>query len=88
MENSILSSPIKIDHKPGQQWLPSVRSVVRAMRRDGHTYGQIKLKTGLERSSIQRILKAPSSANPRLGKVFKPKSLKQKDIRRIFMFVS
>jgi len=65
-----------------------VRSVVRAIRRDGQSYSQIKLKTGLERSLIQRILKAPSSTNPRLGKVFKPKLLKQKDIKRIFMFVS
>ncbi|PVH67555.1 hypothetical protein DL98DRAFT_600367, partial [Cadophora sp. DSE1049] len=72
MDDSILSSPIKANHKPGDMWPPAARAVARAMRRDGHSYGQIMKKTGIGRSTLQKICAAPSSANPREGKTFKP----------------
>jgi hypothetical protein len=58
------------------------------MRRDGISYGKIKKKTGISRSTLQKICAAPTSANPRKGKVYKPTLLKQRDVKRIFTFVS
>jgi hypothetical protein len=65
-----------------------VRAIVRGMRRDGKSYGEIRERTGLTRSIIQHIVKGPSSRTTRKGKVFKPRLLKQADVKRIFRFVS
>ena len=59
MEDSILSSLAVREHKPGEEWKTPERSRIRGMRKDGKSYGEIKL-TGLERSTIQRICKAKS----------------------------
>jgi len=83
----ILSSPVA-DHKPKEMWKTPVRLVVRSLRRDGKSYGEIKKLTSLERSTIQLIIKGPSSRTTRKGKTFKPQLLKPKEVRRIFLFVS
>jgi len=73
MDKSILSSPAVREHKPDMEWKTPERSVIRAMKREGKSYGEIMKETGLVCSSIQRIVKAPSSKRLRKGKVFKPK---------------
>ena len=88
MEDSIILSPSAANHKPKEQWKTPVRSTVRSLRRQGKSYGEIKKLTGLERSTIQGIVKGVSSRTTRKGKATKPKALKQADIKRIFRFVS
>ena len=58
------------------------------MRRNGASYGDIKKQTGLSRSTIQGIVKAPSSQTTRKGKATKPRALSTSDVKRIFKFVS
>jgi hypothetical protein len=67
---------------------PPVRATVRSLRRQGQSYGQIKKLTGLKRSTIQSIIKAPSSRTTRKGLATKRPALKQADVKRIFRFVS
>jgi hypothetical protein len=88
MEDSIILSPIALAHKPKEMWKTPVRSTVRSLRRQGKSYGEIKKLTGLERSTIQGIVKGVSSRTTRKGKPTKPKALKTADIKRIFRFVS
>ena len=52
MDKSILSSPAVREHKPGMEWKTPERSVIRAMKREGKSYGEIMKETGLVRSSI------------------------------------
>jgi hypothetical protein len=52
------------------------------------SYGEIKKLTGLERSTIQGIVKAVSSRTTRKGKATKCLALKPAEVRRIFHFVS
>jgi hypothetical protein len=50
---NIILSPLAIkDHKPGEMWKTPVRSIVRGLRRKGMSYGEIRLETGLTRSTI------------------------------------
>jgi hypothetical protein len=86
--NIVLSPLATKEHKPGDMWKTPVRSIVRGMRRDGKSYGEIREKTGLTRSTIQNIVKGPSSYTTRKGESYKPRLLKQADIKRIFRFVS
>jgi hypothetical protein len=65
-----------------------MQSIVHGMRRDGKSYSEIREKTDLTRSIIQNIVKGPSSYRTRKGKSYKPRLLKQADIKRIFRFVS
>jgi hypothetical protein len=58
------------------------------MKRDGKGYGTIFAKTGVPKSTVRRICKSESSRTARKGKVFKPKLLKEADIKRIYRFVS
>jgi hypothetical protein len=88
-ESNTILSPLAIkEHKPGDQWKTPVRSIVRGLRWKGLSYGEIRLETGLTRSTIQHMVKGPSSRTTRKGKTFKPRLLKQVDIKRIFRFVS
>jgi len=64
------------------------RAKVRGTRAAGKSYREIRKLTGLERSTIQGIVKGLSSRTARKGKTFKPKLLSQADIKRIFRFVS
>jgi hypothetical protein len=84
----IILSPLAANHKPGEMWRTPVRLVVRSLRRAGKSYGEIKKETGLERSTIQGILKGPSSCTTQRGKTFKPHILKPHKVQRIFLFVS
>ncbi|PVH72417.1 hypothetical protein DL98DRAFT_520502 [Cadophora sp. DSE1049] len=86
MDDSILSSPIKANHKPGDMWPLIARAVARVMRRDGYSYGQIIKKTGIGRLILQKICAAPFLANLRERKTFKPCFFKKKNIKRIFTF--
>ena len=88
MLDAIILSSLVADHKPKEMWKTPVRLVVRSLRRDGKSYGEIKKLTSLERSIIQLIIKGPSSRTTRKGKTFKPQLLKLKEVRRIFLFVS
>jgi hypothetical protein len=88
MSDLIILSPSVVNHKPKEQWETPVRLIVRSMRRQGKSYGEIKKATGLERSTIQHIIKGPSSRTTRKGKTFKPHLLKPHEVRRIFLFVS
>jgi hypothetical protein len=88
MEESIILSSLAADHKPKENWKTPVRFIVRSLRRQGKSYGYIRKVTGLERSTIQGIVKAASSRTTRKGKATKPKALKQADIKRIFRFIS
>ena len=84
---TILSSPVA-NHKPNEMWRTPVRAVVRSLCRKGKSYGEIRKETGLERSTIQSIIKGPSSCTTHKGKTFKPQLLTPKEVRRIFLFVS
>ena len=89
MEDSIILSPSVVrDHKPKEMWKTPTRAIVRGMHRDGKSYGEIKKKTGLQRSTIQGIVKGVLSRTTRKGKATKRPMLKQADIKRIFRFVS
>jgi uncharacterized protein YerC len=83
----LLSSPA-INHAPNQNWETPVRAKVRLLRKSGDSYGKIATKTGLSRSTIQGIIKAPSSRRTRKGKEYKPKLLKTRDLRRILRWVT
>jgi transposase len=86
-DTSILS-PLVQEHKPGEGWTTPVRSSVRAMRCRGMSYGAIKKETGLERSTIQRMVKAESSRSARKGKANKPKALTSRQIDRMVKWIS
>jgi len=58
------------------------------IRKQGDSYGIIKKKTGLTRSTIQGIIKSGQSRTLRKGKATKPKLLKLRDIERIIRWVS
>ena len=88
MEDSILSSPVLREHRPGEMWPTPVRSTVRSMKRDGKGYKAIFKKTGVPKSIVRRISKSESSRTTRKGNVIKPKLLKPADIQRIYRFVS
>ena len=89
MEDSIILSPSALkDHKPLENWKTPVRATVRSLRRQGKSYGQIRKLTGLTRSTIQSIVKAPTSRTTRKGLATKRRALKQADVKRIFRFVS
>jgi len=57
----IILSPSAANHKPGEMWRTPIRLVVRSLRQAGKSYSEIKKEAGLERSTIQGILKGPSS---------------------------
>ena len=60
MEASIILLPSTIkQYSYKDMWKTLVRATVRSLRRQGHSYGQIKALTSLERSTIQGIVKAP-----------------------------
>jgi len=62
LDSSIILSPgILKSHNPNENWKTPVRSLVRTLCREGTSYGQIKRKTGLSRSTIQYIVKGPIS---------------------------
>ena len=86
--NIVLSPLATKEHKPGDMWKTPVRSIVRGIRRNGKSYSEIRERTGLTRSTIQHIMKGPTSHMARKGKATKPRLLKQGDIKRIFRFVS
>jgi hypothetical protein len=89
MEDSIILSPSVLrDHKPKEMWKTPTRAIVRGMRRDGKSYGEIREKTGLTRSTIQGIVKGVLSRTTRKGLATRRPMLKQADIKRIFRFVS
>ena len=89
MENSLLSSSPLRKHHPGDEWRTPERAKTRGWRADGKSYGQIKKMTGLERSMIQRIIKAPSSRRTtRKGKSNKSKLLKKHHLDRVIKWVS
>jgi hypothetical protein len=83
----LLSSPI-VNHEPGQNWETPARAKVRLLRKQGHSYNEIKKKTGLARSIIQSIVKAKSSRRSRKKKQYKPKLLSARDIRCLIYYVS
>jgi transposase len=58
------------------------------MRRDGKSYNQIKKLTGLERSTIQRIVNAPASKRARKGKATKSKLITSTELKRVIKFLS
>jgi hypothetical protein len=89
MEDSIVLSPSAIAaHKPSDNWKTPIRATVRFLRQQGKSYGEIVKLTTLKRSTIQSIIKAPTSRTTRKGLATKRPALKQADIKRIFRFVS
>ena len=87
--SNIVLLPLAIkEHKPRDMWKTPVRSIVRGIRQDSKSYSKIREKTGLTRSTIQHMVKGPTSRTTRKGKLFRPRLLKQADIKRIFRFVS
>ena len=89
MEDLIILSPSVIkEHGYKEMWKTPVHALVRSLRRQGHSYGQIRALTSLKRSTIQGIVKGPSSRTTRKGLATKRPALKQADVKRIFRFVS
>jgi transposase len=86
--SNVLSPEVLKKHQPNENWKTPVRSTVRSLRRQGKSYGQIREVIGLSRSTIQHIIKAPSSRTTRKGLATKRPALKQADVKRIFRFVS
>ena len=80
MDNLILS-PSVANHKPKEQWKTPVRAAVRLLHRQGKSYCKIKKLTGLERSTIQGIVKGASSRTTRKGKATKHPILKPAKVR-------
>ncbi len=67
---TILSSPVA-NHKPNEMWRTPVCAVVCSLCRKGKSYSEIRKETGLERSTIQSIIKGPLSCTTCKGKTFK-----------------
>jgi hypothetical protein len=84
----ILSPGVLRSYNLNENWKTPVRAAVRTLCREGASYSQIKAKTGFTRSTIQHIVKAHTSRTTRKGKATKPTVLKEKDVKRIFRFVS
>lgn len=77
MEDSIIVSPsVFKDYKPLENWKTLVRATVHSLCRQGQSYGQIRKLTSLTRSTIQSIVKAPSSRTTRKGLATKRPALK------------
>jgi hypothetical protein len=68
------------NHKPGEMWRTLVCLVVCSLQQAGKSYGEIKKETGLERSTIQGILKGPSSYTTQKDKTFKLHFLKLHEV--------
>jgi hypothetical protein len=77
----LLSSPIRNNHAPGQNWDTPTRAKVRSLRKAGDSYRDILKQTGLGHSTIQKIVKAELSRRTRKGKTYKPKLLQKRNIR-------
>jgi transposase len=88
MAEFALSSPALREHKPGIEWKTPEQGAIRLIRRQGKSYGQIKKETGLERSTIQRIVNAQASKRARKGKATKKKLISATDLKRVLHFVS
>jgi hypothetical protein len=86
MEDSILSSPAK-GHVAKEKWGTPVRATVRALRRDGVSWGQI-FKTGVTKSSAQRMCSQSTSRSTRKGKAMKPKLISVSDINRAIAWMT
>jgi hypothetical protein len=87
-DQNILSPGVFKSHNLNENWKTPVRVTIRTLRRDGASYGQIKAKTGLTRSTIQHIVKSHTSCMTRKCKANKPTVLKEADVKRIFRFIS
>jgi hypothetical protein len=83
MDGSFLSSPVLQNHKSNQNWDTPTRSKVRLLRKQGDSYSVIAKKTGLQRPTIQSIIKSGSSRRIYKGKVYKPKLIETCEIERI-----
>jgi hypothetical protein len=88
MDTSIFSSSPLHKHVPGDMWRTPEHAKVHGMCAQGTSYSEIRKKTGLMCSTIQGIVKGPSSRTTRKGKQFKPKLIKQSDIKRVIRWVS
>ena len=88
MDTSILSSSPLRKHKTGDNWKTPERAVIRGMRRSGDSWGEIKKRTGLSKSSIQSICATPTSRRTRKGKQYKKKLIKQSELERVIRWVS
>jgi hypothetical protein len=87
-DQNLLSPGVLKSHNPNENWKIPVRATVRTLRQEGASYGQIKAKTSLTRSTIQYIVKAHTSRTTRKGKANKSTVFKEADVKRIFRFVS
>ena len=76
MDTSILSSSPLRKYKTGDNWKTPERAVIRGIRRSGDSWGEIKKRTGLSKSSIRSICAAPTSRRTRKGKQYKKKLIK------------
>ncbi|KAF4626473.1 hypothetical protein G7Y89_g11686 [Cudoniella acicularis] len=90
MDDSLLSSPTVREHQPGMEWKTPERSKIRGWRADGKSYGRIMKMCGIRnrkplvsRSTIRKIVKAPTSKRQRKGKATKKKLLEPADIQRV-----
>jgi hypothetical protein len=86
MEYDIPSSPIS--HKPGDNWNTPKRTRVRQMRRDEKSWGDIKKKLGVERSTAQKICKELSSCTTCKGKVYHCRLIDASTLRQIIRHIA
>ena len=77
----MLSSPAK-GHVTKEKWGTPVRATVRVLRRYNVSWGQIFKKTGVTKSSAQRMYSQSTSRLTRKGKAMKPKLISVSDINR------
>ena len=85
MENLILSSsPL---HEPHENWTTPKRARVRQMRHDGKSWSEIQKSTSVPRSSARTICKDESSRTTCKGKIYQPKIITVREIRRIICYI-
>jgi hypothetical protein len=85
----IILSLLVANYKPREMWKALVRLVVRLLQQSGKSYSKIRKETGLKHSTIQGILKGPSSRITRKGKTFKLQLLKSyKSSASFYLFLS
>lgn len=81
------ASPSAEKHILNHEWKTPDRRLVRHLRRQGKTYGEITKETGVERSNAYKIVHAPSSKRKRKGVSTKGSKMKKALVLRIIKWV-
>ena len=86
MADVLLSSPNIPE--PGNEWPSPARAVIRALDRLGFSLGEIREKTIAPRLTIRDILHQEHSRKARKSRVYKPRLMSTREIRRCIRHIA